>query len=196
MVLSPLQVGQTNLQVLEVEDDILVLGEGLAEVANDHVAIAKGADIENANTVVKLLDIVGGNDFPDLARSLKLVLKRGKRVSLVAVNLVPGLVTIVGGRGQRDGSSTAEVDQLLVRIDRHGGTTSVTSMVKDGSRSNSGVQWLRFIANAELGEANSPVFVQCRVVNEVDDIDFGEADDIVPCHTALDESGVVATQGL
>ena len=189
-------MGQAHAKLLEVHDHVLVLEEGLAKVADDHVAAAQGSDVQHAFAVGGPVDVVLRRDLPRLPIAAEPVLDRRERARPVAVDLEEGPAAVVDRVRRVDGLGLGHAHQVRVRVDRERRAPAVRGVVEDGTGAGGPVDRLGLVADAQAREGDGPVLVQRRVVNEVEDVDEREADDVVPRDASADTTPIVAPQRL
>lgn len=143
------KISEANSVLLEVKEDNLVLSEVLTKISDNKVLpLANNTNVKDTDILaihgLSFGDVVSGLDAPDSAPFAELVLHSWESINPVTVNRVKFLLSIVRKGSHRKVSrlGIGNGNKSPVTGNRHGGTASVTSMVKDYCRACGSIESL------------------------------------------------------
>ena len=127
----PFDISQPNAVLLKVKDYVLVLEEGLSEIAQARfvrqsqsftwlsfhlqlVTLGMGSGIQHASTILHLDDIVLGLDGPLLLVSAERVSYWGEVGNFIAIDGVEGILSVVRGNLQLNRHALGDLDKPVI----------------------------------------------------------------------------------
>ena len=192
----PLHIRNPHPQPLEIHNDILIHRKRLAQITKHEIPIPQYPNIQHTSPISKVRYVMLRADLPCFAAAGKLVPDRHQIRHFGAVKGVKGLCAVVGRGGKGDGLGEDETDEVLIGVGGERGAAAETGVVEDDGGADGAVECLGLVPEAETREADSPIVVKGRLVDEVDGVNLGEGDHVVPFYGALDAVAIVAAESL